>query len=182
MRLLPALACLALLPLAAPLAAQSLHWHAGVGLAGELDGRGPPAGRPLEAENAGTLLVGATHGSGFGVEAAYVDLGELVASNIADAGYEVDGELWSVGATYAIPLDAFEPYAKLGWFSRDEDGTQLTIAGPRPLRLDDDGVMGEVGLRWRASDAFALRLGYAHYDFEPDADGSAQLMAEWHFR
>ena len=181
MRRTTALVLLALWPLATPAAAQSWRWHAGLGLAGDLDGRGPPGGFPVDAEHAATLFAGATHASGFGVEAAYLDLGRLVASNIADAGYDVDGELWSVGATYAIALDAFEPYAKLGWFSREEDGVGYSIAGPFPLRLDDDGWMGEAGLRWRATDAFALRLGYAHYDFAPDADGSAQLAAEWRF-
>lgn len=162
--------------------AQELDWHVGLGLASELDGRGPfDFGGSADAKNAGALFAGARWGSGFGVEAAYVDLGRLRHSAVADAGYDADGELWSVGATYSIRLDAIEPYAKLGWFSREEDGIAISIAGPRPLQLDDDGLTGEVGLRWRVTEPFALRLGYVWYDFEPDSDASAQLGAEWHF-
>lgn len=162
--------------------AQELDWYAGLGVASELDGRGPfDFGGGAEAEHAGTLFAGARFAHGFGVEAAYVDLGRLRHSAVADAGYDVDGELWSVGAIYALSLEALEPYVKLGWFSREEDGVAISIAGPAPLRLDDDGVMAEVGLRWRASEAFALRLGYAWYDFEPESDGSAQAGLEWHF-
>ena len=41
--------------------------------------------------------------------------------------------------------------------------------------------MAEAGLRWHVTEPFALRLGYTHYDFEREADGAAQLLAEWHF-
>lgn len=164
-----------------PVAAQSLDWHVGLGVAAELDGRAPGFDPQIDAEEAATLFVGATFENGFGFEAAYVDLGNITASGIADGGFDLDGELWSVGATYRIQLDQLEPYAKLGWFSREEDGVAITIAGPVPLSLDDDGLMGEVGLRWRITQPFALRLGYAWYDFEPDSDGSAQFAAEWHF-
>lgn len=162
-------------------AAQDFSWHAGLGLGAELDDRGPFPHGDIDAEHTRTVFVGATHRSGFGAELAWVDLGSLTASNIADGGFAVDGELWSLGLTFAIAMEAFEPYAKLGVFSRNEDGFANTIAGPRPLLLDDDGAMGEVGLRWRVTEPVALRLGYAWYDFEPDADGGAQLAAEWRF-
>lgn len=164
------------------IAAQELSWHIGLGLASELDERAPTtAGGRVDAENAGTVFVGAAHASGFGGEMAYVDLGGASEAGIADGGYDLDGELWSLGVTYAVAFDALEPYAKLGWFTRNEDGVALTIAGPRPFGVDDDGLMGEVGLRWRVTEPVALRLGYVWYDFEPDADGSAQFAAEWRF-
>lgn len=163
-------------------AAHDFSWHVGLGLAAELDERvfSTPGAR-VEAEEAVTAFVAATHGNGFGAELAYVDLGTVSEAGIADAGYELDGELWSLGLTYAVQMDAFEPYAKLGWYSREEDGVALTIAGPRPFDLDDDGLMGEVGLRWRVTEPVALRLGYVWYDFQPDSDASAQFAAEWRF-
>lgn len=167
---------------ATAVAADDFSWHAGFGLAAELDQRvlSTPDAR-VEAEEAVTVFLGATHASGFGAELAYVDLGSVSEAGIADGGYELDGELWSLGLTYTVQMDAFEPYAKLGGYWREEDGVALTIAGPRPFALHDDGLMGEVGLRWRVSEPVALRLGYVWYDFEPDSDASAQYGAEWRF-
>lgn len=161
--------------------AQEVDWYAGVGVGAELSDRGPSYGVDPDADTLKTLLVGARFAQGFGVEASYVDLGRLFQAGIADGGFDVDGELWSVGATYTVSFDAFEPYAKLGWFSREEDGVSNSIAGPVPISFDDDGVMGEVGARWRINEPVALRLGYVWYDFEPESDGSVQVAAEWHF-
>ena len=173
---------LALPLLLASLPSFALDWHVGVGAAAELDGRGPTvAGVEPEAGTAWTLLAGARHRSGFGVELAWLDLGRLEVPGIADAGYRVDGSLFSAGVTYAPDTGPLQPYAKLGWFSRSEDGTALTIAGPRPFELDDDGVMAEVGGRWQFDAAWALRLGYAWYDFDDGADGSVQAVAELRF-
>jgi hypothetical protein len=166
------------LPLAA--AAQSPEWHVGLGAAGDLDGRGP-FDFDANAENGRTFLVGARWEHGFGVEAGYLDLGQILSPGIADAGFVLEGELWSVGVTWGWRFDRFEPYAKLGWFSREDDGIALSIAGPAPLTVSDDGVMAEAGLRWRVTEPFALRVGYTHYDFERRSDGSALLLAEWHF-
>jgi hypothetical protein len=161
-------------------AAQALDWHVGVGATGELAERGPHD-FDADGENGYTLLAGARWDTGFGVEAAYVDLGRLTASAILDAGFDIEGELWSVGATYGVRLDRFEPYAKLGWFSREEDGILIGIAGPTPIDLSDDGLMAEVGARVHLGESFALRAGYAHYDFERGGEGSVQLLAEFHF-
>jgi hypothetical protein len=170
----------AILAFPAVVPAQSLDWHVGLGVSGELDGRGPP-GFDADADNGRHVVAGVRFENGFGVEAGYADLGELVSPGIADAGFALDGELWTVGATFGWRIERFEPYAKLGWFSREDDGVAISIVGPSPLTLSDDGVMAEVGLRWHVTEPFALRLGYAHYDFETDADGSALLLAEWHF-
>lgn len=169
---------LALLPLAA--AAQSPEWHLGLGAAGDLDGRGP-YDFDANAENGRTLVVGARWDGGFGVEAAYTDLGQILSPGILDAGFVLEGELWSVGATYGWRFDRLEPYVKLGWFTRDDDGISISIAGSAPLTVSDDGLMAEAGLRWRVTEPFALRVGCTHYDFERRSDGSAQFLAEWHF-
>lgn len=162
--------------------AAAVDWHIGFGAAAELDDRNPTGGfNDTDTENATTAVAGVEVGQGFGVEASWVDLGEFTVNNVADAGFETDGDLWSLGLTWAPDTGALQPYAKLGWFSRSEDGTALTIAGPRRIDFDDDGVMGEVGGRWFVTESFALRAGYAWYDFDNDADGSVQLLAELHF-
>lgn len=173
-----ALAVALLLPFVAN--AQSPEWHVGLGATSEMTERAP---YPFEAdaEVGRSFVAGVRFENGFGVESAYVDLGEIVATAVADAGFELEGELWSVGATWGWRLDRIEPYVKLGWFSRDEDGVTISIVGPTPVAISDDGVMAEVGVRWHVADPFALRVGYTHYDFEQDADGAALLLAEWHF-
>lgn len=169
--------------LLSPLAAAAQDWHIGVGAAGELDQRnGRIGGADIDADNPYTVLGGLSWASGFGVEAAWVDLRDIEASNIADAGFRTDGDLWSLGATFAADTGALQPYAKAGWFWRSEDGSAITIAGPRRIDFDDDGVMAEVGGRWRINDSFALRAGYAWYDFDADSDGSVQVVGEMHFR
>lgn len=162
--------------------AQAVDWHLGLGAADQLDDRNPAisADGP-DAETAITAVAGVEVGQGFGVEASWVDLGEYRVANVADAGYESDGDLWSLGLTWAPDTGALQPYAKLGWFSRSEDGTGQSIAGPVRVDFDDDGLMGEIGGRWFVTESFALRAGYAWYDFEHDADGSVQLLAELHF-
>lgn len=178
MRTLP---CLLLLALAAP-AAQAADWHIGVAAADDYDGRTPDFGARIETETARSLFGGLRFENGFGVEAAWVDLGEASQDAVADAGYRVDGTLWSVGLTWAPDTGDLQPYAKLGWFDRDEDGTFVGIAGPTPVSYDDDGMMAEAGGRWFLTQSFALRAGYSWYDFEPESDGSVLLGAEWHFR
>jgi len=169
--------------LLAPLSASAVDWHLGAGVAGDLDRRnGRISGADVDAENPYTLLGGATADTGFGIEAAWVDLRRLRTSNIADAGFTTSGDLWSLGATFAPNTGALQPYAKAGWFWREEDGTAITIAGPRRVDFDDDGFMAEVGGRWMMTDMFGLRLGYAHYEFDPKSDGSVQLVGEVHFR
>ncbi len=167
---------------ASPLSASALDWHAGIGIAGELDGRiNRLSGERVDGDEGKLFVVGATHASGFGIEAGYADLGRLRASGIADGGFDVDGELWTVGATYTVGDGPFRPYAKLGWFDREDSGTATTIAGPVAFRVDDDGLHAEVGARWRLGERFAVRGGYAWYDFDNGSEGSVQLLAELHF-
>lgn len=166
-----------------PLSAVAADWHVGLGAVAELDNRTPRfGGVGVDTETAYSALGGLRFDNGFGVEASWVDLGRARVSAIADAGYEVDGDLLAVGLSWAPDTGALQPYAKLGWFDRSEDGTALTIAGPRPVSFDDNGVMAELGGRWFVSHRFALRAGYSWYDFDEESDGSALLAAEWHVR
>ena len=177
------LLCLPLLALL-PLSAQAVDWHLGAAVADDFDGRTPDFGGPsgVSTETARSLFGGLRFANGLGIEAAWLDLGEASHSAVADAGYRVDGKLWSIGLTWAPDTGDLQPYAKLGWFDRDEDGTFIGIAGPMPVSYDDDGMMAEVGGRWFLTQSFALRAGYSWYDFEPESDGSVLLGAEWHFR
>jgi hypothetical protein len=166
-----------------PVSAQAVDWHVGAAVTDDYDGRTPDFGGPsVDTEKGRSVFGGLRFDNGFGIEGAWLDLGDASQSAVADAGYRVDGKLWSVGLTFAPDTGALQPYAKLGWFDRSEDGTFIGIAGPVPVSYDDDGLMAEVGGRWFLTESFALRTGYSWYDFEPDSDGSVLFGAEWHFR
>lgn len=172
-----------LLGLVALSPAQAIDWHVGVGAFDALEDRAlfePRDG--AQGETAVTAVAGLQFGRGFGIEAAWADLGELERSNIADAGYLTEGDLWSLGLTWTTQSGALRPYGKAGLFQREEEGSTLTIIGPRRVSDEDSGWMAEAGARWHISDLFALRAGYAHYDFNGKGDGSVQLVAELHFR
>lgn len=174
---------LALTSLFALAPAQAIDWHVGVGAFDALEDRSlfePRDG--ARGETGVTAVAGLQFGRGFGIEAAWADLGELERSNIADAGYLTEGDLWSLGLTWTTQSGTLRPYAKAGLFQREEDGSALTIAGPRRVSDDDSGWMAEAGARWHLSDRFALRAGYAHYDFDRGGDGSVQVVAELHFQ
>lgn len=95
-----------LVPLAAPLSSAQLYLYVGAGAVAELDDRGPGVGAlDPEGEMAKTLLGRVRFESGFGVEATGVDLGELELPNISDSGYNVDGDLWTLGLTDGIKVD-----------------------------------------------------------------------------
>ncbi len=172
-----------LLMMSVATSASAADWYVGVGVAGELDDRTPAVGGfGADTETARSLLGGVMLGNGFAFEASHVDLGDATVAPVADAGYAVDGRLWTAGLAWSPDTGRLRPFAKLGWFSRNEDGQALTIAGPTPVDFDDDGLTAEVGGRWFVTDAFALRAGYRWYDFDPKADGSVQVAAEFHFR
>jgi opacity protein-like surface antigen len=174
---------IALLGLAVLSPAQAVDWHVGVGALDALEDRSlfePRDG--AKGESGVTAVAGLQFGRGFGIEAAWADLGELERSNLADAGYLTEGDLWSLGLTWTTQRGALRPYAKAGLFQREEEGSALTIAGPRRVSDDDSGWMAEAGARWHISDLFALRAGYAHYDFDRGGDGSVQVVAELHFQ
>ncbi|MCK7594079.1 outer membrane beta-barrel protein [Pseudomarimonas salicorniae] len=175
------LLCLSLLALI-PMSAEAVDWHVGAAATDDYDQRTPDFGARVDTKNGRSLFGGVRFDSGFGIEASWLDLGQARSTAVADAGYRVDGKLWSLGVTYAPDTGPLQPYAKLGWFDRDEDGTFIGIAGPVPVSYDDDGLAAEVGGRWFVTRSFALRLGYSWFDFDPDSDGSVLFGAEWHFR
>ena len=157
------------------------EFYVGIGAADELSDRAPSFGGRADADTVRNIFAGYNFTDTVGVEATYSDLGDLHLSGIADAGFDTDGDLWSVAVTYSPDTGAVRPYAKLGWFSRDENGQAITIAGPQRINFDDDGMTAEIGGRWFVNDSFALRLGYSWFDFDGGSDGSVGAGVEWHF-
>ncbi len=119
----------------------------------------------------------------WGVELGYTDVGETFDSlGISDAGFGVEGSLLTAGLSYRHLLgERFDVFGAAGFFDLSEDGSELTIAGPRPVNRDDSGAYIEVGGRYHFSDAFALRASYQWFDFKHGDDATPWIGVELSF-
>lgn len=182
MSLRPAIACLVLLSSAATTDAAAANFYGGAAVGTELDGRYGDLPGELDTESTAKGFVGWQFADDWSVEAAWHDLGDATVAPIADFGFDTSTDGWSVGLRYVAPVDfAVKPFAKVGYFSFNEEGETISIAGPRPYDEDDSGLMVEVGGLWMVNDTFGVRAGYEWFDFEGDADGAFNLGAEIRF-
>ena len=109
----------------------------------------------------------------FALEVSYTDLGNSTRSAIVDAGFDLDGSLWTIGATGNLPINEhFSAFGGGGFFDLNEDGTAISLGGPRQLNADDRGFYVEAGGRYRFTEQFAARLSYQWFDFDRDGDGT----------
>jgi OOP family OmpA-OmpF porin len=90
---------------------------------------------------------------------------------------ELDG--WSIAALFNAPVhQAFDLFAKVGWFWWDSDDS-LSVAGAPVGSRSDDGndVFFGVGARVEVTDVFDVRLEYDRFeldsDVRPDLDYAA---------
>ena len=117
----------------------------------------------------------------FAVEAAYHDFGRSQLRGLADVGYDLEADGWSLGVVYEYGDAAWAPYTKIGYFSADIDGEFTTIAGSERVSESDDGLMLEAGVRWTPNDTFSLRGGYEWFDFQDGGDGGLTIAAQISF-
>ena len=151
--------------------AQDQHFYAGFDVGGKLDGRFDDFGE-LDGDTPFGGHVGWQFNEILSVEVGLIDVGETTRSAATDAGFELDGALYQVGLVGRIPVaEQWELLGGIGAFRLDEDGTALTIAGPRPFDNSDSGYFVDAGARFRLNDAWALRAGYRWYDFDPNSEG-----------
>jgi hypothetical protein len=182
MRLRPTAACLALLTTAFAADASATAFYGGAAVGQELDGRYGELPSALDADRTAKAFVGWRFADDWSLEAAWHDLGDASVVPIADFGFDTSTDGWSLGLRYVAPVDfAVQPFAQVGYFSFNEDGTSLSLIGPRPIDRDDSGLMVEVGGLWMLNHTFGVRAGYAWFDFDGDADAALNLGAEIHF-
>ncbi|HWT15665.1 MAG TPA: outer membrane beta-barrel protein [Patescibacteria group bacterium] len=117
----------------------------------------------------------------FAVEAAYHDFGRSQLRGLADVGYDLEADGWSLGVVYEYGDAVWAPYTKIGYFSADIEGEITTIAGPQRINDSDDGLMLEGGVRWTPNDRFSLRGGYEWFDFNDGGDGGLTIAAQISF-
>jgi opacity protein-like surface antigen len=174
--------CLALaLAAALPTATQAQAFYAGLDVGSKLDDR---------FDNFGVVDTDTPFGGHAGwqfhdrwaIELGLTDLGQSTRSAAADAGFDLDGALYQLGVVGNWPIhDRFELLGALGAFRLDEDGTALTLLGPRPLDNSDSGLYLEAGSRFRLDDRWALRASYRWLDLDPDSDGHVVGAVELHW-
>ena len=114
----------------------------------------------------------------FGLEAGYVDLGELKASMISGAVLEearVNAKGWTLGATGRYHFaDRWFVSARGGWLRSSSDidyrvSTPVGSAGGSG-HAHGDGWYGGVGVGYDVSPAFGLGLNYDRYHVEAKAN------------
>jgi hypothetical protein len=181
MRLHPLWFCLALAPLGAA-HADDLRFYGGVALGTGLDGRYGDLPADLDADNVAKFYLGWRFADDFSVDATWHDLGDARVAPITDFGFDTSTDGWSVGLHYVAPVDfPVLPFARVGYFSFDEEGEALGIAGPRDFQADDSGLTFEVGALFAINETFVLRAGYEWFDFEGDSDASFNAGGEIRF-
>jgi predicted porin len=118
----------------------------------------------------------------FGIEVGFTDLGRSRAQPIADAGFDLDGQIWTIGGTAAWMLnERVSALVGAGYFDLSEDGSFSGIAGSRPFNNDDSGGYLEVGLRLSVSEQLDVRGSYQHFNFDRNAEGTPWLGLEARF-
>lgn len=158
---------------AASMPALAGDFYVGLRAGSDLDGRIDELGGAIDTDNPWGGYAGWRINDTLALEFAASDLGESERSAIADAGLELDGALYQLGLTAQFPLaDSFDVFGGLGAFRLEEDGTAITIAGPRDIDLGDTGGYVEAGGRYRFNEQWALRASYTWFDFDGGSDGN----------
>lgn len=158
---------------AQPVIAAETPFYLGLRVGSAMEERLPQEPGNLDTDTPLGGYVGYNFTDFVGVEVAYTDLGKSTRSAIADAGFDLDGSLWTIGATGNVPInEQFSAFGGAGYFELSEDGTAISIAGPRRINLDDSGFYVEAGGRYHFNDQFAARLSYQWFDFDRDSDGT----------
>jgi hypothetical protein len=182
MRIIPAIACIALLSAASIADATAASFYGGAAVGQAFDGRYSGLPGRLDTDNTAKLSVGWQLVDGWSVEGAWHDLGNASVAPIADFGSDTSTDGYSIGVRYVAQVDfTVQPFAKVGYFLFNEDGETITIAGPRRFDEDDRGLMAEVGGLWKVNNTFGVRAGYEWFDFDNGSDGAFNLGAEIHF-
>lgn len=155
-------------------------WYFGLRVGDDLDKRLPAGPGALDTENVFGGYGGYHFNDWFGVEVSVSDLGRSERSGVLDAGFSLEGNLYTAGGTVRTALgdDRFSVFGGLGGFRVEEDGRAITIAGSPRLDNSESGFYVEAGGTWQATELVGLRLSYQWFDFDRDSDGTPWLGAQ----
>lgn len=163
-------------------AASSYPWQFGLRFGDALEKRLPAGGGALDTERPLGATAGYAFHKHFAVELSITDLGRSERSAAADAGFQLEGNLYTLGLVAMTEVaDRFAVFGGVGAFRLMEDGTATTLAGPRRFDIDQSGFYLEGGARYRLNSVAYLRGSYQWLDFDQDSDGTPWLGVEVHF-
>lgn len=94
------------------------------------------------------------------IEAAYLDLGEIVLPDFADAGGVVETDGYGLTALAIYPVGDFALLVRAGVLSWERDGVLGSIAGPRDHAEDGNDLLLGAGVSYRFSPRLEFRLDY----------------------
>lgn len=162
--------------------AHAVEIYAGGSVSSPMEGRAGREGQTPDGDVGFDVRAGLEVTRFLGAEVAWHDLGDVTwCQGCLDAGGGATTKVWSAGATVGWTLGPLRPFLKLGWFHADTEGSEQSFAGPRTIRVREDGAFGEAGLRAFLGRHVALRLGYERFDFDREGDGALAFGAEYRF-
>jgi OmpA-OmpF porin, OOP family len=168
---------LALIASAGAMAEDELYFGLRVGA--EMDNRFDFGDSNVDTDTPYSAYGGWNFTENWGIELGYTDVGDSIASGVADGGFELNGSLVTAGVSYRYPInERFDIFAAAGAFNLSEDGTFITIAGPVPAENDDSGAYAEFGGRFHFNEGIALRASYQWFNFDGGNDGTPWLGVE----
>jgi hypothetical protein len=104
------------------------------------------------------------------LEVAYNDFGERSVVPVADFGYDLDLSGFSGSVLGIVPVGRFNLFGKAGFLRWTEEGTLLTIAGPRASSQDGSDLLLGAGVTFDLAERFGLRAEWERYDFDTGAE------------
>lgn len=124
------------------------------------------------SDNSPKVEIGYAFNQNFSAELGYTSFGTLMDSSDSTFAVSEDAHAVTLSVVGALPLnEIFAIYARGGiaWYETDNSGDVLGV----PVE-DDDGTTPFLGagLKWTATESFAVRLEYQNYMDISRADGN----------
>ncbi len=127
----------------------------------------------LESSEAGEtfrVFGGVGLGRHLAFEVAYNDFGERSAVPVADFGYDLDLDGVSGSVLGIVPIGRVSLFGKAGVLRWTEEGTLITIAGPRESSEEASDLLLGAGVMFAVAERFGLRAEWERYDFDTGAE------------
>ncbi|HSA70435.1 MAG TPA: outer membrane beta-barrel protein [Burkholderiales bacterium] len=137
-------------------------------------------------DTAWKILGGYMFNRHFGVEAAYVNLGEVSYSGafglLPVTGGKVELTAFNVSALGALPInEQFSLFGKIGFFGWEAEASDTT--GGVPFSAEDDGtdISFGVGVMFNFTPSFGVRAEYEFFQTDIGDAGLISVGALWRF-
>jgi OOP family OmpA-OmpF porin len=122
----------------------------------------------------------------FGVEAAYVDLGEVsysgAFSGLPVTGGKVELTAFNVSALGALPInEQFSLFGKIGFFGWEAEASDTTAGVPFSAKDDGTDLSFGFGVMFNFTPNFGVRAEYEFFQTDIGDAGLISIGAAWRF-